>query len=117
MGMLVLGYQKQKFDNPESQELHDLYIWARTGHNPLLPYIEPKKRGVKKGIERGLYHTKKKKLQNRQFYGKICKECGQKFSTTNKRKNFCNNVHKQRYYRKKRLSKEIERKQKILTNL
>ena len=85
-----------------------------TGIDPRKPYIEPKKRGVKEGTERGHYKIKKK---NRRLYTKICLGCGQEFTTYNKAKIYHNRACKQCTYRKRRIILGIEIKKAEMTRI
>lgn len=105
--------ERKTFKDPDRQWQHDLYIWAMTGTDPRKPYIEPKKRGVKKGSIRGSYKITKKK---RKLNTKICPDCNREFTTSNKNKNYCNNKCKQKAYRKRRKINEIKRKKDEFEN-
>ena len=109
--------KRKTFEDPERQQIHDLYIWARTDIDPRKPYRYPKKRGVKKGTKRGSYKTKEKKNKNRKLYQKKCLDCNRIITTSNKRNIYCDGKCKQRSYRQRKAKKEIERKKAIMSNV
>jgi len=74
-------------------------------------------RGVKKGTIRGKYRKKGKAIANPNQITFTCKECGREntYIRKGKRKRiFCDDACKQRYYRNQKNLKEIERKQSLL---
>jgi hypothetical protein len=105
---------RQKFEDPDRQRLHDLYIWAMTDKDPRKPYIEPGRRGVKTGTIRGNYKTKTKKSN---LIKKNCKTCGREFTTSNTRKICCSNRCRQKAYRKRKTISEVERKKELFKNI
>jgi len=95
--------ERKKFDDPERQHLHDLYLWVLTGVDPRKPIVEPKKRGVKSGSMRGSY--KRRKTQN---YSYTCKGCGGIYKSASKRKKYHSDSCRRRYWRKKKAEKDTE---------
>jgi len=98
--------KRKKFDDPERQHLHDLYLWALTGVDPRKSDVEPKERGVKLGSKRGPY--KKRKQRKAKKYTKTCKGCGVTFTTDSKRKEFHSEACRRAYWRRKKKQKDDE---------
>ena len=107
IGKKKLPVPKRKiFDDPGRQLQHDLYIWALSGIDPRKPYVEPKKRGVKKGTKRGPY--KKQRIKERTFR---CKGCGRTMTLkSNRKKTYCSESCRRRYWRRVKHQKEVEEK-------
>jgi hypothetical protein len=77
-------------------------------------YEPPDDRGVKEGTKRGKYKPRKTgQIKDKKFIKSKCKQCGRefKYKRIGKRmREYCSDKCKQKYYRKNRKLKEIERK-------
>jgi len=83
------------------------------------PLIEEKQRGVKKGDTRGEYKKKRKAIKDKNEITATCLMCERDFTYKRKGKRkrlFCKDACKQKYYRKKREEKEIRRREGLLWN-
>lgn len=91
--------KREVYNDPERQQLHDIFIKYYGKQNTLI-----NKRGVKKGEFRGPY--RKNKIKKRTF---TCKGCGGTYSVKSKRmKQFHSEACRRRYWRKKKKQKELE---------
>jgi hypothetical protein len=101
--------ERKKFDDPERQHLHDLYLWALTDIDPRKPPVEPMKRGVKLGSKRGPYKKKKRREKRYTF---VCKGCGGTYKYYSKRKKYHSDACRRAYWRRKKKQKDAEERMK-----
>ena len=84
-------------------------------------YRPPETRGVKAGTKRGRYRPRNTgAIKNKSYIRPRCKQCGRDliYKRTGKRlREYCSNGCKQKYYRRNKLLKEIERKKQLMMNL